>query len=103
SARLREWLTGQLPGYMVPAVVVVLAEMPRTPSGKLDRRALPAPTGSHPLSAPHIAPQTGLERTIAAIWQALLQIEAVGREDNFFELGGHSLLMVQVQHKLAAA
>jgi len=99
---LRDHLGQTLPAYMIPSAFLLLEALPLTPSGKVDRRALPAPTGAQIAAAPRVAPQTELERTIAAIWQALLKID-VGREDNFFDLGGHSLLLVQVQHQLGAA
>jgi amino acid adenylation domain-containing protein len=100
---LRTFLQQRLPDYMVPSIFVLLEAMPLTPSGKVDRRALPAPSGAHSAAAPRQAPQTELEHMIATIWQALLKLNAVGREDNFFDLGGHSLLLVQVQHQLGAA
>ncbi|HEY0602392.1 MAG TPA: SDR family NAD(P)-dependent oxidoreductase [Herpetosiphonaceae bacterium] len=103
AVSLRSFLRERLPEYMVPAAFVPLDALPLTPSGKLDRRALPAPDTAHVAVGPQEAPQTELERTIAEIWRALLAIETVGREDNFFDLGGHSLLMVQARHRLIAA
>jgi acyl carrier protein len=88
---------------MIPAVFVLLAQMPVTASGKPDRRALPAPDASRPaLAAPYVAPRNELEREIAALWRELLQLERVGVHDNFFDLGGHSLLIVKMHDKLAA-
>jgi acyl carrier protein len=83
---------------------VPLAELPLTPDGQPDLLALAALGGARvaPKSA-YMAPQTAIERDIAAIWQAALRIEKVGVQDNFFDLGGQSLLMTQVQGKLRAA
>jgi natural product biosynthesis luciferase-like monooxygenase protein len=98
---LRGFLRDFLPDYLVPTVFVALASLPLTPSGKLDRRALPAPAFTRPaLEAPYVMPQTEAERMIAAIWQEVLQVETVGIHDNFFDLGGHSLLVVQIHRKL---
>ncbi|MEW6733018.1 MAG: amino acid adenylation domain-containing protein [Acidobacteriota bacterium] len=101
TTQLREQLKKRLPEYMIPSAYLVLEKLPLTPNGKVDRKALPAPEQlSTQLAANYIAPQTELERGIAAIWQELLKLEKVGIHDNFFELGGHSLLIVQVQSKL---
>ncbi|WP_313600505.1 non-ribosomal peptide synthase/polyketide synthase [Pseudomonas sp.] len=88
-------LQRSLPDYMVPAHWVVLDALPLNPSGKLDRRALPAPDLS-PSRQAYRAAQTALQMQLAAIWQAVLQVEAVGLDDHFFERGGHSLLATQV-------
>ncbi|MBK9945446.1 MAG: amino acid adenylation domain-containing protein [Kouleothrix sp.] len=101
-AGLRAFLKQRLPEYMLPAALVPLAALPQTPGGKLDQRALPVPLAQPQPAAPG-ALQGQLEHTIAAIWQSLLGVAAVGRDDNFFDLGGHSLLIVQVQHQLNAA
>ena len=86
---------------MVPAAFVVLEALPLSPNGKVDRRTLPEPEQERPeLNVQYVAPRTGLEQAIAAVWQEVLQIEQVGLHDNFFELGGHSLLMVQVHNKV---
>jgi amino acid adenylation domain-containing protein len=94
-ARLRAALAAQLPGYMVPAALVLLEAWPLTPNGKLDRAALPQPN----LTAARLTleePRAGQEAAMAALWQALLDVPWVGRSDNFFEIGGHSLLAVQL-------
>jgi FkbM family methyltransferase len=104
AAELRNALKESLPEYMIPTAFVLLDELPLTRNGKVDRQALPAPESLRPaLAENYIAPQSQLERTIAAIWQEALHVEKVGIEDNFFELGGHSLLMVQVHSKLREA
>ena len=82
---------------MVPAAVVMLDALPLTPSGKVDRRALPAPEwGAAREGAQWSAPRTPVEEAVAAIWAEVLRVERVGVRENFFELGGHSLLAVQV-------
>ncbi|MBN4003641.1 non-ribosomal peptide synthetase [Nostoc sp. LPT] len=98
---LRHFLESKLPNYMVPAAFVTLETLPLTPNGKVDRKALPAPDTARPqLEAIYQPPQTDVEKTIANIWQEVLNVENVGIHDNFFELGGHSLLLVQVHSKL---
>ncbi|MHB9105595.1 MAG: non-ribosomal peptide synthetase [Armatimonadota bacterium] len=91
---LRAALKAQLPDYMVPAAFVMLDRLPLTPSGKVDRRALPAPEAAP--GAQHVPPRDELEAQLAQIWQAVLGVEAVGVTDDFFELGGHSLLAVRL-------
>ena len=99
---LRHYLRERLPDYMVPAAFVILDEMPLTPNGKVNRRALPAPDRSRPqLATALVIPQTETEQAIARVWQDLLQLEVVGINDNFFELGGNSLRLTQVHQKLA--
>jgi amino acid adenylation domain-containing protein len=103
-SELRSFLANKLPEYMVPSAFVVLDGFPQTPNGKVDRRALPAPSSLRPdLEAGYVAPQTEAERIIATVWQEMLHLERVGIHDNFFDLGGHSLLMVQVHSKLRQA
>jgi len=101
---LRQYLRGKLPEYMLPNAYVMLEKFPLTPNGKIDRKALPSPTGLRPeLEAAYVAPRTEIERTIAAIWQAVLRLEKVGIHDNFFEVGGYSLLATQVISRINKA
>jgi acyl carrier protein len=101
---LRTRLAAQLPAYMVPADLVVLDALPRTPTGKLDRRALPDPDGQRAQPPAHAesrgAPRTAMERLVADLWKELLGIERVSVHDTFIDLGGHSLLAVQVSARL---
>jgi amino acid adenylation domain-containing protein/thioester reductase-like protein len=97
---LRAFLKAQLADYMVPGVIVILDEMPLTPTGKLNRRALPEPGKTTPIDAHYEAPQGALEEGVAEVWRAVLGIERVGRRDNFFNIGGHSLLALQVLLRL---
>ncbi|HEU4560885.1 MAG TPA: amino acid adenylation domain-containing protein [Longimicrobium sp.] len=98
---VRRHLRLHLPEFMVPGPVVALDTLPLTPSGKVDRRALPAPAAPDPLS--RRMPETEVEARVAAVWSEVLGVEEVGVEDNFFELGGHSILLVKLQSRLAAA
>ncbi|MEW5925951.1 MAG: non-ribosomal peptide synthase/polyketide synthase [Gemmatimonadota bacterium] len=94
AAELRERAARRLPEYMVPAAFVALERLPLNPSGKTDRRALPAPEwggGAEP-----VAPRTAVEEALAAVWAEVLGVERVGVEDGFFELGGDSILSIQV-------
>ncbi len=94
---LRKALADTLPDYMVPAAFVVLETLPKTPGGKVDRRALPAPGRARPdLDQPLVAPRTPVEAAVGAIWQEVLGLDEIGVHDNFFDLGGHSLAVSQV-------
>ena len=94
-ADLREHLSAALPEYMVPGAFVALPELPLTPSGKLDRAALPEPRKAAGGSS-YRPPETETEQVLAGIWQRVLGVEKVGADDDFFDLGGHSLLAMRV-------
>ncbi|KAE9648695.1 amino acid adenylation domain-containing protein [Pseudomonas sp. PB106] len=96
---LRDGLKTSLPDYMQPSHVLLLAQLPIGPSGKVDRKALPLP-GSLLSDATFVAPQGLLEEQIAAIWREVLEREQVGRNAHFFEAGGHSLLATQAVSRL---
>jgi amino acid adenylation domain-containing protein/non-ribosomal peptide synthase protein (TIGR01720 family) len=103
-SELRAWIARSLPDHMLPAAFVFLAALPLTPSGKVDRRALPAPERARPeLAAAFAAPRTPAEELLAALWREALGLAHVGVEDNFFALGGHSLLAIQVLDRLREA
>ncbi|MED7666918.1 amino acid adenylation domain-containing protein [Pseudomonas moraviensis subsp. stanleyae] len=91
----RAALQASLPDYMVPGHLLLLANLPLTPSGKLDRKALPAPDPAQ-LQGDYRAPQSPAEHCLAQVWAEVLQVPRVGLDDHFFELGGHSLLAAQV-------
>ncbi|TNE56377.1 MAG: amino acid adenylation domain-containing protein, partial [Bacteroidetes bacterium] len=82
-------LQEKLPEYMVPQYFMELSELPQTPNGKVDRKALPDPDFSD--TRKYVAPETNTEQQLAQIWQQLLELEEVSVLDNFFDLGGHSL------------
>jgi len=94
---VREHLRARLPGYMVPTGYAVLQALPLTANGKVDRRALPAPsTAWQGMKAEHVAPRTGTERILASIWSKVLGVADPGIHENFFDLGGHSILGIQM-------
>ncbi|HEX6039302.1 non-ribosomal peptide synthetase, partial [Longimicrobium sp.] len=98
---LRAHVAGQLPDYMVPSAWVTLEQMPLTPSGKVDRRALPEPDVSA-LAAARVAPRTPAEEIVAGIWEGVLGVRP-GATDSFFDLGGHSLRATQVVSRVRDA
>ncbi|MDR3637142.1 MAG: amino acid adenylation domain-containing protein [Isosphaeraceae bacterium] len=105
---LRRYLKDRLPGYMVPSVFVVLPALPRTPGGKVDRRALPVPPHERPaLDRPFVAPRSPLEEFLAGLWCDVLRLDRVGVDDHFFELGGSSIqgavLINRIQEALGAS
>ena len=101
GVELRSYLKEKLPEYMVPATFVMLDAMPLTPNGKIDRRALPAPSQARPpLEQSFVAPRNPIEQQLAQIWSQILDIQLIGIHDNFFELGGHSLLIAKMIFQL---
>lgn len=105
AAKLRQELIElarrRLPEIMVPNAIIVMDSMPRTPNGKLDRKALPAPDERVvSVEAEFTAPESELEKTIAQVWRDLLGIARVGMLENFFDLGANSLLMMQANMRL---
>ncbi|HXQ72674.1 MAG TPA: amino acid adenylation domain-containing protein [Pyrinomonadaceae bacterium] len=96
SRTLQQYLKAKLPSYMIPSSFVLLDQLPLTPHGKIDKRALPAPEPSWMEPAEvYVAPRTTTEQLLASICAEVLGVERVGIQDNFFELGGHSLLATQ--------
>jgi amino acid adenylation domain-containing protein len=87
-------LRNVLPEYMVPSSYVALRSLPRSSSGKLDRRALPEPADT--VRSASASPSTGAERRIATVFERVLHVANVGADDDFFQLGGHSLLAIQL-------
>ncbi|OJT19745.1 hypothetical protein BO221_36000 [Archangium sp. Cb G35] len=99
---LREHAQGKLPEYMVPPVIMVLEALPLSPNGKVDRKALPAPSFER-AERRYVAPSTPTQQLLATIWAEVLRVEKVGTEDDFFALGGHSLLATQVVSRVRSA
>nr|VFK53829.1 MAG: amino acid adenylation domain-containing protein [Candidatus Kentron sp. TC] len=97
---LRTHPRGMLPDWMVPSVFVFVESLPLTPSGKIDRKALPAPDASDFSAREFVAPATPTEELLANLWAAVLKREGIGRFDNFFDLGGHSLLATQLVSRI---
>ncbi|HET9899068.1 MAG TPA: MupA/Atu3671 family FMN-dependent luciferase-like monooxygenase [Streptosporangiaceae bacterium] len=108
-AELRTYLLRQLPEIMVPGTQIWLDELPLTSSGKIDYQALPDPGTVQPQRSArsdakeYEPPRDEVERAIAAVWQEVLNVDAVGVHDSFFELGGHSLMAIQMVSRLRAA
>ena len=97
---LRGFLRERLPDYMVPSAFVALEALPVNASGKVNRRALPAPAVQRQVRAALVLPRTELERRIAQAWREVLRLPEIGVADNFFDLGGHSLRLLQVHGRL---
>jgi amino acid adenylation domain-containing protein len=96
EAEARDWLRGRLPEYMVPSGFVYLGELPTTPSGKLDRAALPAPSPQASDVVGVQPPRTDTERRVAAIWAELFATPVDDVNSDFFDSGGHSLLAARL-------
>ena len=95
--QLRQFLEARLPQQMIPSALMCLSALPLTPSGKIDRGALPEIEDT---PREFIPPQTVTEKTVAAIWQEVLKQKQISVDDDFFEMGGHSLLATQVISRL---
>ncbi len=100
ASALRAYLKDRLPHYLLPAQMLLLAELPLATTGKVDRNALPEPVPTAPGAA---APRNPGEHTLATIWAEVLGLERVGIHDNFFELGGDSILAIQVVSRAGRA
>ncbi|MFI6315845.1 non-ribosomal peptide synthase/polyketide synthase, partial [Nocardia fusca] len=100
TAAVTEFVSQRLPAHMVPSVLMVLDEIPLTPVGKLDRKALPEPVFE---AREFRAPSTPIEEIVAGVFAEVLGIERVGADDDFFALGGNSLIATQVAARLGAA
>ncbi len=102
GAALRDTLAERLPPHLVPSVITVLDELPLSPTGKVDRRALPEP-GTSGEERRRVAPRTAEEAAVASIWCELLETGPLSVDDDFFALGGHSLLAIRVVSRAADA
>ncbi|MEI6126905.1 MAG: phosphopantetheine-binding protein, partial [Pseudomonadota bacterium] len=105
SSELSRFLKNKLPPYMIPTQFVLINEIPKTPNGKIDRKALPASLllERPDLEEAYIGPHTDMEKAIAVVWEDILGVRRIGIHDNFFELGGHSLLAVKLIIRLKEA
>ncbi|HED12356.1 MAG TPA: non-ribosomal peptide synthetase, partial [Gammaproteobacteria bacterium] len=101
TSDLRHYLKEKVPDYMVPVTFLIMDSLPLTPTGKVDRKALPVPDHQHiTRDRGTVGPRNVTEATLASIWCKLLGLDAVSVYDNFFELGGHSLLSVWLLDKI---
>jgi acyl carrier protein len=101
---VRRHLEARLPAYMVPSALVMMETLPKTPNGKIDRKALPEPMS--PSATPDggdAAPRTPTEEFVTEIWAEVLGVERPGLHENFFEIGGHSLRAIQVVSRVRDA
>ena len=102
-SELRRALARTLPAYMLPAAFVFLETFPLLPNGKIDRRALPAPSRTRPaLDQPYVAPRTPIEVELERMWATALNVEHVGMHDGFLDLGGDSLLATRLLARVIA-
>jgi amino acid adenylation domain-containing protein len=100
ATELRQFLADRLPKHMIPGRFVMLDQLPRLPSGKLNRAGLPAPPRRSALDVPYTAPEGPLEQALADLLAGVLGVERVGALDDFFDLGGHSLLATQAVSRI---
>ena len=104
TEQLQAFLKKKLPEYMVPGQFVFLESFPLTPNGKIDRKALPAPSyASAAAGNRFVAPRTEIEKKLAAIWTQLLKVDRIGLHDDFFDLGAHSLMAVRAMSQIRDA
>ena len=103
TAALRSYLKERLPDYMVPSFFVHLDQIPLTPHGKIDRRALPEPESIFAEETEYQAPRTTTEELLSELWASVLRVSRVGLNDNFFALGGHSLVAIQLVSRIREA
>ncbi len=103
TPELVRFLKERLPDYMVPSVFVAMENFPLTPSGKVDRRTLPAPDTGEMVQREYVAPRNQTEDLLTGIYQQILKVDKVGISDNFFELGGHSLMATQLMSRIRNA
>jgi acyl carrier protein len=100
-SELREYLSKELPDYMIPSYFVRMEKITLTSNGKIDRRSLPKPKVK--VGKDYVAPESEVERKIAEIWKEVLGLDDVGIFDNFFELGGNSLKIVIINKRIKTA
>ena len=97
AGELRNYLKDKLPDYMVPSAIVLLDQLPLTPHGKIDRKALPEPERIKTESTKNsVLPRNQMEATLVSVWKEVLGLDQIGVDENFFELGGDSILSIQI-------
>jgi amino acid adenylation domain-containing protein len=100
SSRLRDYLSQELPYYMIPRYFIHLEQIPVTPNGKVDKKLLPEPDETMLTKAEYEPPGNEVEKKLAVMWQEILGVEIIGINDNFMDLGGHSLLVISIIAKI---
>ncbi|WP_143315168.1 non-ribosomal peptide synthetase [Clostridium sp. HBUAS56017] len=100
SLEIKEFLRKELPNYMIPSYIMQLKEMPLTPNGKTDRKALPKPDLSKELDNEYVAPRNDVEEKLANAWSEVLGIEKIGVKDNFYDIGGDSIKSMQIVSRI---
>ncbi|OBP13476.1 hypothetical protein A5320_18170 [Rheinheimera sp. SA_1] len=96
GGELRQSIRTMLPDYMTPVLYIAMEQLPSTPSGKVDKKALPKPEDNDLQRSAYVAPRNETEQTLCTLWQSLLNLEKIGVDDDFFALGGHSLLATRL-------
>ena len=102
-AALREFLKQRLPDYMIPSAFVAMEQLPLSPNGKIDRKALPVPEGEWSERKGYVGPRNGEEEILCGLFAEVLNRDRVGVHDDFFALGGHSLLATKLVSRIRAA
>ncbi|NBI31206.1 non-ribosomal peptide synthetase, partial [Chengkuizengella marina] len=97
---VREFLSKELPNYMIPSIFIQLEALPLTPNGKIDRKNLPAPEGNLNNGTVYAAPRNEKEKHMVSLWKEVLGVGKIGIHDNFFDLGGHSIKAMYLVAKL---
>jgi acyl carrier protein len=104
ASELRRFLANKLPDYLIPDTFIPLEALPLTDTLKVDRRALPKPTGARPkLGVRYAPPRNSIEEVLIKIWSEVLEIDQVGIHDNFFDMGGHSLAATRIISRVVRA
>ncbi|QHI35412.1 Tyrocidine synthase 3 [Kordia antarctica] len=101
KSKLRDYLAEKLPAYMIPTYFMRLKEIPLTPNGKVNRKALPDVSLTGIIKKEFVAPRNTVEEELVTIWQEVIGVSQIGIKDNFFELGGHSLMIAQIINRIS--
>ena len=100
ASKIKEHLLNKLPSYMIPSYFIQINEIPLTPNGKVDKKALPEPDKLTVMSIEYAAPENETEEALTEIWRKILNVDRIGRNDNFFDIGGNSILLIQMHAKV---
>ncbi len=103
APELRSFLAGKLPGYMIPSYFIYMDEIPLTPNGKINRKALPAPDAGRDSGVKHEEPRTDVEKTIVALCKEMFKKDRISVHENFFDMGASSIDILQLTKRLKNA